>query len=89
MDLRTVSYEVPPQEMLSRDSVTVSVDAVCFYKVIFSSFILFSLRILHYYFFIIYKSHFVVCLLLNYILSYVKGMKILVMYRQLCLLHTL
>ena len=34
VDLRTVSYEVPPQEMLSRDSVTVSVDAVCFYKVI-------------------------------------------------------
>ena len=33
MDLRTVSYEVPPQEMLSRDSVTVSVDAVCFYKI--------------------------------------------------------
>ena len=33
VDLRTVSYEVPPQEMLSRDSVTVSVDAVCFYKV--------------------------------------------------------
>merc|ERR1719189_2823022 len=25
VDLRTVSYEVPPQEMLSRDSVTVSV----------------------------------------------------------------
>ena len=35
VDLRTVSYEVPPQEMLSRDSVTVSVDAVCFYKVKF------------------------------------------------------
>merc|ERR1712088_641844 len=33
IDLRTVSYEVPPQEMLSRDSVTVSVDAVCFYKI--------------------------------------------------------
>jgi len=33
MDLRSVSYEVPPQEMLSRDSVTVSVDAVCFYKI--------------------------------------------------------
>jgi len=33
LDLRTVSYEVPPQEMLSRDSVTVSVDAVCFYKI--------------------------------------------------------
>merc|ERR1712227_408363 len=33
VDLRTMGYEVPPQEMLSRDSVTVSVDAVCFYKV--------------------------------------------------------
>ena len=34
VDLRTVSYEVPPQEMLSKDCVTVNVDAVCFYKVI-------------------------------------------------------
>ena len=28
-----IIIQVPPQEMLSRDSVTVSVDAVCFYKV--------------------------------------------------------
>ena len=40
VDLRTVSYEVPPQEMLSRDSVTVSVDAVCFYKVIIAYYFL-------------------------------------------------
>ena len=41
VDLRTVSYEVPPQEMLSRDSVTVSVDAVCFYKVNIFNYFLF------------------------------------------------
>ena len=34
--------QVPPQEMLSRDSVTVSVDAVCFYKV--QSFFILCLR---------------------------------------------
>ena len=33
IDLRIVSFEVPPQEILSKDSVTVSVDAVCFYRV--------------------------------------------------------
>ena len=32
-DLRTVSFDVPPQEILTRDSVTVSVDAVVFYKI--------------------------------------------------------
>ena len=32
-DLRTVSLDVPPQEILTRDSVTVNVDAVVFYKV--------------------------------------------------------
>jgi len=31
--LRTVSFDVPPQEVLSRDSVTVSVDAVVYYRV--------------------------------------------------------
>ena len=30
---RTVSFDVPPQEVLSRDSVTVSVDAVVYYRV--------------------------------------------------------
>ena len=33
MDLRTVSFDVPPQEILSRDSVTVTVDAVIYYRV--------------------------------------------------------
>ncbi|CAI5454823.1 unnamed protein product [Caenorhabditis angaria] len=33
IDLRVVSYNVPSQEILSRDSVTVSVDAVVYYKV--------------------------------------------------------
>ena len=32
LDLRTVSFDVPPQEILSRDSVTVSVDAVVYYR---------------------------------------------------------
>ncbi|XP_043232464.1 band 7 protein AGAP004871-like [Amphibalanus amphitrite] len=33
VDLRVVSFDVPPQELLTRDSVTVSVDAVVFYRV--------------------------------------------------------
>nr|XP_027238250.1 stomatin-4-like [Penaeus vannamei] len=33
VDLRTVSFDVPPQEILSRDHVTVSVDAVVYYRV--------------------------------------------------------
>jgi len=33
VDLRTVSFDVPPQEILTKDSVTVSVDAVCYYKI--------------------------------------------------------
>lgn len=33
MDLRTVSFDVPPQEILTSDSVTVSVDAVVYYRV--------------------------------------------------------
>uniref|UniRef100_A0A0L8IG19 Band 7 domain-containing protein n=1 Tax=Octopus bimaculoides TaxID=37653 RepID=A0A0L8IG19_OCTBM len=33
VDLRTLSFDVPPQEVLSRDSVTVSVDAVVYYRV--------------------------------------------------------
>ncbi|KAJ8679043.1 hypothetical protein QAD02_014830 [Eretmocerus hayati] len=31
VDLRTVSFDVPPQEVLTKDSVTVSVDAVVYY----------------------------------------------------------
>jgi len=34
VDLRTVSFDVPPQEILTKDSVTVSVDAVVYYKII-------------------------------------------------------
>ncbi|XP_062579629.1 band 7 protein AGAP004871-like [Saccostrea cucullata] len=33
VDLRTVSFDVPPQEILTNDSVTVSVDAVVYYRV--------------------------------------------------------
>lgn len=33
VDLRTVTFDVPPQEILSRDSVTVTVDAVIYYRV--------------------------------------------------------
>ncbi|VDD90456.1 unnamed protein product [Enterobius vermicularis] len=32
VDLRTMSYDVPSQEMLTRDSVTVSVDAAVYFK---------------------------------------------------------
>ena len=40
MDLRTVSFDVPPQEILTRDSVTVAVDAVVYYR-------LFWMRMIH------------------------------------------
>lgn len=33
VDLRTVSFDVPPQEVLTKDSVTVSVDAVVYYNI--------------------------------------------------------
>ena len=32
-DLRTISFDVPPQEVLTKDSVTVAVDAVVYYKI--------------------------------------------------------
>merc|ERR1712241_1394643 len=32
-DLRTVSFDVPPQEILTKDSVTVAVDAVVYFKI--------------------------------------------------------
>jgi erythrocyte band 7 integral membrane protein len=32
-DLRTMSFDVPPQEILTKDSVTVAVDAVVYYKI--------------------------------------------------------
>ncbi|XP_033731390.1 band 7 protein AGAP004871-like isoform X1 [Pecten maximus] len=33
VDIRTVSFDVPPQEVLTKDSVTVAVDAVVYYRV--------------------------------------------------------
>ena len=33
VDMRTVSFEIPPQEILTKDSVTVNVDAVVYYSV--------------------------------------------------------
>jgi len=32
-DLRTITFDVPPQEILSKDSVTIAVDAVVYYKI--------------------------------------------------------
>lgn len=33
IDLRTVTFDVPPQEILTKDSVTITVDAVCYFRV--------------------------------------------------------
>lgn len=33
VDLRTITFDVPPQEILTKDSVTVTVDAVVYYRV--------------------------------------------------------
>ncbi|CAB3410430.1 unnamed protein product [Caenorhabditis bovis] len=33
IDLRTLSFEVPPQELLSKDAVTVAVDAVVYFRI--------------------------------------------------------
>lgn len=33
VDMRTVSFDVPPQEVLTKDSVTVTVDAVVYYRI--------------------------------------------------------
>lgn len=33
VDLRTVSFDVPPQEILTKDSVTIAVDAVVYYRI--------------------------------------------------------
>ena len=32
IDLRTVTFDVPAQEILTKDSVTITVDAVCFFR---------------------------------------------------------
>ena len=34
VDMRTISIDIPPQEILTRDSVTVAVDAVVYYKIV-------------------------------------------------------
>ena len=33
VDIRTVSFDIPPQEILTKDSVTVAVDAVVYYRI--------------------------------------------------------
>jgi erythrocyte band 7 integral membrane protein len=33
VDLRTVTFDVPPQEILTKDSVTVAVDAVVYFRI--------------------------------------------------------
>ncbi|CAM2103491.1 stomatin isoform X1 [Lepidochelys kempii] len=33
VDMRTISFDIPPQEILTKDSVTVNVDGVVYYKV--------------------------------------------------------
>jgi len=33
IDLRTITFDVPPQEILTKDSVTVSVDAVVYIRI--------------------------------------------------------
>ncbi len=34
VDLRTITFDVPSQEILTKDSVTVTVDAVCYFRTI-------------------------------------------------------
>jgi erythrocyte band 7 integral membrane protein len=31
--MRTIAFDIPPQEILTKDSVTISVDAVVLYKI--------------------------------------------------------
>jgi erythrocyte band 7 integral membrane protein len=33
IDLRTVTFDVPPQEILTKDSVTITVDAVIYFRI--------------------------------------------------------
>ena len=33
VDLRTVTFDVPPQEILSKDSVTMSVNGIVYYRI--------------------------------------------------------
>src|SRR5664279_4949374 len=34
VDLRTITFDVPAQEIITRDNVTVKVNAVCYFRVI-------------------------------------------------------
>jgi erythrocyte band 7 integral membrane protein len=33
VDLRTITFDVPPQEILTKDSVTITVDAVVYFRI--------------------------------------------------------
>ena len=33
IDLRTITFDIPPQEILTKDSVTVTVDGVVYYRI--------------------------------------------------------
>ena len=33
VDMRTISFDIPPQEILTKDSVTIAVDAVVYYRI--------------------------------------------------------
>ncbi len=33
VDLRTITFDIPPQEILTKDSVTVTVDGVVYYRI--------------------------------------------------------
>ena len=32
--MRTLSFDVPPQEILTKDSLTITVDAVCYFRTV-------------------------------------------------------
>lgn len=57
VDLRTVSFNVPPQEVLTKDSVTVSVDAVVYYRIVDPEKAIMEVNILNssYYFNLLYQ----------------------------------
>ena len=43
-----MSFDVPPQEILTKDSVTVSVDAVVYYKVVQLKFFALPVSVVYY-----------------------------------------
>ena len=43
-DLRTLTFDVPPQEILTKDSVTVTVDAVVYYKIFSPTFAVINVK---------------------------------------------